>query len=90
MNACGGGRASRGPVGSIAGYVDDHGQPERRRSAKVHLMPDELSAEFESYRKTLRTEDEKLAFDRMIKQLLQARGVDYVRGYVDGLKEGLR
>jgi hypothetical protein len=53
-------------------------------------MPDELSAEFESYRKTLRTEDEKQAFDRMIKQLLQARGVDYVRGYVDGLKEVLR
>jgi hypothetical protein len=50
-------------------------------------MPDDLSAEFESYRQRLPNEDEKQAFDRKIKQLLQARGVDYVRGYVDGLKE---
>jgi hypothetical protein len=52
-------------------------------------MPDELAAEFESYRMTLRTEQEKQAFDRKIKQLLQDRGVDYVRGYVDGLKENI-
>jgi hypothetical protein len=50
-------------------------------------MPDDLSAEFESYRNSLPTEDDKQAFDRKIKQLLQDRGVDYVRGYVDGLKE---
>jgi hypothetical protein len=50
-------------------------------------MPDELSAEFESYRRMLPTEEQKQAFDRKIKQLLQARGVDYVRGYVDGLQE---
>ena len=50
-------------------------------------MSDDLSAEFESYRKGLRTEEEKQAFDRMIKQLLSERGVDYVRGYVDGLKD---
>jgi hypothetical protein len=50
-------------------------------------MSDDLSAEFESYRTRLRTEEEKQAFDRMIKQLLSDRGVDYVRGYVDGLKE---
>jgi hypothetical protein len=52
-------------------------------------MPDELSAEFESYRIRLRTEEEKQAFDRKIKQLLQERGVDYVRGYVDGLKDNI-
>ncbi len=50
-------------------------------------MSDDLSAEFESYRKTLRSEEDRQAFDRNIKQLLQARGVDYVRGYVDGLKD---
>jgi hypothetical protein len=42
------------------------------------LMSGDLSAEFESYRKTLRTEEDKQAFDRKIKQLLQERGVDYV------------
>lgn len=50
-------------------------------------MSGELSAEFENYRKRLRTEEERQAFDRKIKQLLEERGVDYVRGYVDGLKE---
>jgi hypothetical protein len=50
-------------------------------------MSDDLSAEFESYRKGLRTEEAKQAFDRMIKQLLSERGVDYVRGYVDGLRD---
>jgi hypothetical protein len=53
------------------------------------LMSDDLSAEFESYRMRLRTEEEKQAFDRKIKQLLQERGVDYVRGYVDGLKDNI-
>jgi hypothetical protein len=52
-------------------------------------MSDDLSAEFESYRTSLRSDEEKQAFDRKIKQLLQDRGVDYVRGYVDGLKDNL-
>jgi hypothetical protein len=52
-------------------------------------MPDDLSAEFESYRRTLPTEDDKQAFDRKIKRLLEERGVDYVRGYVDALKEAI-
>ena len=52
-------------------------------------MSDDLSTEFESYRTSLRTEEEKQAFDRKIKQLLQERGVDYVRGYVDGLKDSV-
>jgi hypothetical protein len=50
-------------------------------------MSDDLSREFESYRRSLHTEEDKRAFDRKIKQLLQERGVDYVRGYVDALKE---
>jgi hypothetical protein len=50
-------------------------------------MPDDLSAEFESYRRRLGTEEEKITFDRKIKQLLAEHGVDYVRGYVDGLKD---
>jgi len=52
-------------------------------------MSDDLSVEFAGYRKSLRSEEEKQAFDRTIKQLLQERGVDYVRGYVDGLKENI-
>ena len=50
-------------------------------------MSGNLSEEFESYRKGLRTEEEKQSFDRKVEQLLQERGVDYVRGYVDGLQE---
>jgi hypothetical protein len=34
-------------------------------------MSDDLSEEFDSYRKTLRTEEVKKAFDRKIKLLLQ-------------------
>jgi hypothetical protein len=40
-----------------------------------------------SYRKTLQTEEKKRFFDEKIKQLLELHGVDYVRGYVDGLRE---
>jgi hypothetical protein len=50
-------------------------------------MADEVNAEFESYRKTLQTEEKKRFFDEKIKQLLELHGVDYVRGYVDGLRE---
>jgi len=52
-------------------------------------MIDDLSTEFESYRKTLRAEEDREAFDRKIKGLLQERGVDYVRGYVEGLKQNM-
>ena len=52
-------------------------------------MIDDLSTEFESYRKTLRAEEDREAFDRKIKELLQERGVDYVRGYVEGLKQNM-
>jgi hypothetical protein len=50
-------------------------------------MADELSAEFESYRRTLQTEEKRRLFDERIKRLLELHGVDYVRGYVDGMKE---
>jgi hypothetical protein len=50
-------------------------------------MSDDLSKEFESYRKALRTEEDRQSFDRKIKRLLEQRGVDYVRGYADALKE---
>jgi nicotinamide riboside kinase len=46
-----------------------------------------LSEEFEAYRGTLPTEEDRQAFDRKIEQLLQEHGVDYVRGYVDGLSD---
>jgi hypothetical protein len=36
------------------------------------------------------TEEEKLAFDQQINLLLEQHGVDYVRGYVDALKDTLK
>jgi hypothetical protein len=51
-------------------------------------MADEVNAEFESYRRrTLQSEEKKRLFDEKIKHLLQLHGVDYVRGYVAGLKD---
>ena len=50
-------------------------------------MADEVNAEFESYRRTLQTEEKKRLFDEKIKHLLARHGVDYVRGYVAGLKD---
>jgi hypothetical protein len=52
-------------------------------------MSDDLSAEFESCRKRLRTEEGTQAFDCKIKQLLQERGVGCVRGHVDGLRDNI-
>ncbi len=49
------------------------------------MLDRELRAEFESYRKTLE-EEAKRAFDERIERLLR-HGVDYVRGYVDALKD---
>ena len=50
-------------------------------------MADEVKAEFESYRRALPTEEKKRLFDEKIKHLLELHGVDYVRGYVAGLKD---
>ena len=47
------------------------------------MLDRELRAEFESYRKTLDSEEAKRAFDERIERLLNQHGVDYVRGYVD-------
>jgi hypothetical protein len=46
-----------------------------------------LAAEFESYRKILSTDEARRAFDERIERLLSEHGIDYVRGYVDGLKD---
>jgi hypothetical protein len=51
------------------------------------MLDRSLAAEFESYRKTLSTEEVRRAFDERIESLLSKHGVDYVRGYVDGLKD---
>ena len=50
------------------------------------MLDRELRAEFETYRKTLE-EEAKRAFDEQIERLLSQHGVDYVRGYVDALKD---
>jgi hypothetical protein len=51
------------------------------------MLDRSLKAEFEGYRKTLPTEGARRAFDEHIERLLSQRGVDYVRGYVDALKD---
>jgi hypothetical protein len=48
-----------------------------------------LKAEFEDYRKTLSTDEVRQAFDARIEHLLCQHGIDYVRGYVDGLKNAV-
>jgi hypothetical protein len=51
------------------------------------MLDRSLEAEFESYRKTLSTDEARRAFDELIERLLSQHGVDYVRGYVDALKD---
>jgi hypothetical protein len=51
------------------------------------MLDRSLKAEFNGYRKELSTEEARRAFDEHIEHLLSERGVDYVRGYVDALKE---
>ena len=51
------------------------------------MLDRSLKAEFESYRKTLPTDEARRAFDERIARLLSQHGIDYVRGYVDALKE---
>ena len=51
------------------------------------MLDRSLEAEFASYRKTLATDEARRAFDERIERLLSQHGVDYVRGYVDALKE---
>jgi hypothetical protein len=51
------------------------------------MLDRSLRAELESYRITLASDDVRRSFDERIERLLSQRGIDYVRGYVDGLKE---
>ena len=52
-----------------------------------NMLDRSLKAEFEGYRKTLATDEARRAFDQRIARLLSLHGVDYVRGYVDALKD---
>jgi hypothetical protein len=54
---------------------------------KPDMLDTDLRTEFESYRKTLGSEEAKYAFDQQIERLLSKHGVAYVRGYVDALKD---
>ena len=51
------------------------------------MLDRSLRAELESYRITLASDDVRRSFDERIERLLSQRGIDYVRGYVDALKE---
>jgi hypothetical protein len=59
----------------------------REKPGELEMLDRSLEAEFESYRKTISTDDARRAFDERIERLLGQHGVDYVRGYVDALKE---
>jgi hypothetical protein len=55
---------------------------------RLTLMLDRsLKAEFEDYRKTLSTDEARRAFDERIERILSQHGVDYARGYVQGLRD---
>ena len=56
-------------------------------SGEPDMLDRSLEAEFESYRKTISTDEARRAFDARIERLLSQHGVDYVRGYVDALKD---
>jgi hypothetical protein len=60
----------------------DHGSP-----GEPDMLDRSLETEFASYRKTLSTDEARRAFDERIERLLSQHGVDYVRGYVDALKD---
>ena len=51
------------------------------------MLDRSLKAEFESYRTTLTTDEARRAFDERIERLLTQHGVDYVRGYVNALRD---
>jgi hypothetical protein len=51
------------------------------------MLDRSLKTEFDPYRNELSSDEARRAFDERIERLLSARGVDYVRGYVDALKE---
>lgn len=51
------------------------------------MLDRSLKAEFESYRKTLPSDEARRSFDERIERLLNQHGVDYVRGYVAALKD---
>jgi hypothetical protein len=53
------------------------------------MLDRSLKAEFEDYRETLPTDEVRQAFDARIERLLRQHGIDYVRGYVDGLKDAV-
>jgi hypothetical protein len=51
------------------------------------MLDRSLKVEFESYRKTLPTDEARRAFDERIERLLSQHGIECVRGYVDALKD---
>ena len=56
---------------------------------RTPMLDRSLKAEFEDYRKTLPTDEVRQAFDARIERLLSQHGIDYVRGYVGGLKDAV-
>jgi len=53
------------------------------------MLDRSLKAEFEGYRSMLSNDEARRAFDERFERLLSRHGVDYVRGYVDALKDSI-
>ena len=70
-----------GPVGRPR-----HSKVTGSEARKSSMLDRSLQTEFEGYRKTLSTAD-RLTFDERVERLLTEHGIDYVRGYVDALKD---
>jgi hypothetical protein len=63
------------------------GQTEQWQPGARTMLDRSLREEFENYRKTLAHDDARRTFDERIESLLSQHGIDYVRGYVDALRE---
>jgi hypothetical protein len=81
------GAASIAILERLVAYDLAIGGAHRDSPGEPDMLDRSLETEFASYRKTLSTDEARRAFDERIERLLSQHGVDYVRGYVDALKD---
>jgi hypothetical protein len=85
------------PAELFAPTIEECVSPNRRFRGGFLLIPvvwrnricsiDRLRPSLRVIEKTLSTDEARRAFDERIERLLSQHGVDYVRGYVDALKD---
>jgi|KBSMisStandDraft_5_1062788.scaffolds.fasta_scaffold952553_1 hypothetical protein len=77
------------PCTTIPSNCAAHADSDRDLRNENAMLDRSLKAEFEYHRKTLPTDEVRQAFDTRIEHLLSQHGIDYVRGYVAGLKDAV-